>query len=375
MTERDAFTQGLVELLRSLGVTDAEIDEAEDEGVAALVSLFAERTFVPGTERLTRTEVEDRAAISRDDASAFWRALGFPDAGDDDRIFTEVDIDMLQRVRQLLTTGLIDRDVALQNTRVMGRSMAQIAAALVDTVRSRLGAEVDTPPPGLLTAAPTLLENLEQFLVYIWRRHFAAEIARTAAQMMTNEAGIAVVGFADLVGFTGLSRQLNETELAAAVSAFEATAVDRVGAHGGRVVKMIGDEVMFEAPTAKDGADIALDLIEAFADDDRLPDIRAGVAAGPAIRSQGDLFGSAPNLASRLVDQAYPGTILVSDTMHEGLTGDPDYEFRSVLPRNLKGFGRTRFYVLRRKDAEGRVPVWKLALPKLAEVTKLLDQE
>jgi adenylate cyclase len=371
----DQFTDGLVQVLRDLGVGDEEIEQATKEGAPSLVALFADHTFVPGAERLTRSEVEERAGISDEDASAFWRALGFPDVPDEEAVFTEVDVEMLMRVKQLLTAGLIERDIALQNTRVMGRAMAQIAASLVDTVRSRLGQQINAPPPALLAAAPTLLENLEHWLIYIWRRHFAAEVKRAAAQLTSNEAGTAIVGFADLVGFTGMSRQLDETELAAAVSAFEATAVDRVGAHGGRIVKMIGDEVMFETPTAKGGADTSLDLVEAFASHERLPDVRAGLAAGPAIRNQGDLFGTAPNLASRLVDQAYPGTILVSDTIHEALKDDPDYDFRGVPPRSLKGFGRTRFWVLRRKGAAENVPIWKVALPKLAEIARVLDDD
>jgi adenylate cyclase len=368
----DQLATGLVEILRNLGVPDDDIDEAAKAGAPALVSLFADRTLVPGKERLTRSEVEERAGISDEEASVFWRALGFPDVPEGERIFTEVDIEMLERVQQLLASGLIERDVALQNTRVMGRSMAMIASALVDTIRSRLDSGFDAPPPALLGAAPVMLENLDHWLVYVWRRHFAAEVKRAASQFGANEAGTAVVGFADLVGFTGLSRQLDENELAAAVSTFEATAVDRVGAHGGRVVKMIGDEVMFEAPTVKHGAEISLDLVDSFVGDERLPDVRAGLAAGPALRNQGDLFGTAPNLASRLVDQAYPGTVLVSDTIHVALDADPDYEFRGVPPRSLKGFGRTRFWVLRRTGDKRDTPVWKVTLPKIA---RLIDGE
>ena len=51
------------------------------------------------------------------------------------------------------------------------------------------------------------------------------------------------VGFADMVGFTMLSQHLGDEELAAVVSRFEELAHDTVVALGGRVVKMIGDEV------------------------------------------------------------------------------------------------------------------------------------
>ena len=59
---------------------------------------------------------------------------------------------------------------------------------------------------------------------------------------------IGVAGRVDAVGGTDL-------ELAAVVDRFETTAYDQVGAHGGRVVKMIGDEVMFEAPDPPTGVE------------------------------------------------------------------------------------------------------------------------
>ena len=62
------------------------------------------------------------------------------------------------------------------------------------------------------------------------------------------------VGFADMVGFTMLSQHLGDEELAAVVARFEALAHDTVVALGGRVVKMIGDEVMFVVPTAAGAA-------------------------------------------------------------------------------------------------------------------------
>ena len=89
------------------------------------------------------------------------------------------------------------------------------------------------------------------------------------------------VGFADMVGFTMLSQHLGDEELAAVVARFEELAHDTVVALGGRVVKMIGDEVMFVVPTAdrrrRDRAEPGRGLRR----DDLLSDVRVALAVGP----------------------------------------------------------------------------------------------
>ncbi len=349
-----------------MGVSPDEVEAAKRQGPSELVSLFIDRIFVPGTQRLTRQEVAELVGIDVDEAAAFWRALGFPDMSDDEPFFTEVDVDVLRRLLEVIKSGIVDRDMALQMTRVMGRSAAQVAAALIDIVR-RESADSDTAtelPQVLALGAPLLIDDVERWLVYVWRRHFAAEAKRAAMLIRDqDEESRAIVGFADLVGFSGISQSLDDKTLAAAVSKFEATAVDLVSRHSGRVIKMIGDEVMYEALTAREGVEIALDLVDAFASDEQLPDLRVGLAEGPATRNQGDIYGHAPNLASRLVDAAYPATILVSDSIHDLLADDPDFAFRAVRPQFLKGFGRTKFWVLRRVGQEKPRPMWKVPLP------------
>jgi adenylate cyclase len=363
------WSGALVGLLHSRGVEETAIEDAKREGQGALLALFADQAFVPGNERLTRQEVAERAGIDIEDASAFWRALGFADVPDDARMFTEVDVEVMQRVAMLLKSGFIDRELALQMTRVMGRAAAQVAAAQIDTVRAALEPSSLDALPTVLAGAPGLIEDVERWLIYVFRRHFVNEIKRVALQLEAGGEGMAVVGFADLVGFTGISQQLDEETLAAAVARFESTAVEIVGAHGGRLVKMIGDEVMFETPTVREGALIALDLVEKISSDETLPDVRVGLAAGPAIRNQGDLFGTAPNLASRLVDAAYPGSVLASDSVHDALEDEPGLIFKSVRPQHLKGFGRTRFWKLAREGHEEKRRPWQIPV-----VDDLLDR-
>jgi adenylate cyclase len=76
--------------------------------------------------------------------------------------------------------------------------------------------------------------------------------------------------------------------------------------------------------------------------------VRVGLATGPALSWEGDLFGPTVNLASRLVNLARPKTVVVSGDLGEALRDDPRFELHRVRAVRLKGIGRTRPWVLRR---------------------------
>ena len=100
---------------------------------------------------------------------------------------------------------------------------------------------------------------------------------------------------------------------------FEELSHDIVTGLGGRVVKMIGDEVMFVVESVADAARIGLDLADAYADDELLSDVRVGLAVGPVLLREGDYFGPTVNLAHRIVNIGNPGTVLVSDEFQAAL--------------------------------------------------------
>src|SRR5690606_6768945 len=75
------------------------------------------------------------------------------------------------------------------------------------------------------------------------------------------------VGFVDLVGFTALARQMTSRELDEVIERFEESAYRAVATRDGRLVKLVGDEVMFVCVDAAAACDIALTLVERFAGD------------------------------------------------------------------------------------------------------------
>jgi adenylate cyclase len=187
------------------------------------------------------------------------------------------------------------------------------------------------------------------------------------------------VGFADMVGFTMLSQHLRDDELAAVVARFEALAHDTVVALGGRVVKMIGDEVMFVVPTATGAASIGLSLAEAYAGDELLSDVRVALAIGPVLIQDGDFYGPVVNLASRLVGVANPGTVLASDEFKVALEGAGEdagrFELRALRTRNLKDIGRIQVWkVSRSGTAPGADRRRNMRWERLEGVLRELDE-
>jgi adenylate cyclase len=156
------------------------------------------------------------------------------------------------------------------------------------------------------------------------------------------------VGFADLVSYTRLSQKLEERELAALVDRFGRRSADVIAGAHGRLVKTVGDEVLFVADSAADAARIGLELAETMAEDPVLPDVRVGIATGTVLTRMGDVFGRTVNLASRLTAQAAPGTVLVDAETADALAGSPDFALDVERTRAVRGLGLVRPGTVRR---------------------------
>jgi len=355
-------------LLRNAGVPEDQVADAGRHGHLPL--LVVENLVLPEPADHDLATVVEATGLSAELITRVWRSLGFVEPRPGDRIFTDVDIDLLRTIGGLLQMGVIDDELVLQMSRVLGSSLARIAAALVDAIEPSDEA-VDGRAEGLLPqtlrdegadaggfaqVAPVLFPTLLEVMGFVWRRHVQAVArARITREHSGSDPDHMVVGFADLVGFTALSQQIGTHELAAVVERFETIAYDTVTEAGGRVVKMIGDEVMFAVGHERAAAEIALRLSETYRDDDELSDVRVGLASGPVLQREADLYGPVVNTASRIVGIAFPGTVVCAAPVREALAGDVDYSWKSIGSRNLKDIGRAQLYVLRRA-ADGERP-------------------
>jgi adenylate cyclase len=285
------------------------------------------------------------AGVDRDLAARLWLAMGFARNGDEDRQYTEDDVQALRYAGELIRTGSVEPDLLVQMTRTMASSIARIADAQLEVAVER--ARRQDPERGVLVDQ-RVVDMTPWLLGYIWRKHAEASFGRAIEAIASGEELSLTIGFADLVGFTALSQELPEHELAALVTRFESLAHETVVLRGGRVVKMIGDEVMFAIDDVRAGVDIALQLADAYSDDDELQDVRVALACGAVLQLQGDLYGPAVNLASRIVGIARPRSVVVSEAVYEQLADDAGYEWRSLRPRTFKGIGRVPVWRVRR---------------------------
>ncbi len=338
-----------------------------------------------GERHLRSREVSRGAGVSLLSARRFWRALGFPNVEETAEAFTDADVRALHEVSGLVREGLVDEHTALGLTRAIGRSVDRMASWQLQLVAELVGEQhdmreavqdvaqetastdpdADTQLPGdaglargqeVAAAVTQLADRLEPLVVYAWRRHLAAHVQRYVVEHAPNPDQQAVrrsVGFADLVSFTRVVRRLTERELATLVQRFEATASDVVASHGGRVVKTVGDEVLFVAERVPQGAAIALDIAAEMGSDPLLPDVRVGLATGPVLARLGDVYGDTVNRASRLTAVAHPGKVLVDDTTAAALNELSGFAVRALPRRALRGIGQVSPWLLTRRAARG----------------------
>ena len=133
---------------------------------------------------------------------------------------------------------------------------------------------------------------------------------------------VVALGFVDLVGSTAWAQSVNLREQNLALTRFESAAWSSAVLAGGRVVKTIGDEVFFTAPTAEAACRIGTEVCRAAADDPVLPPARGAVGIGPAIAREGDYFGPLVNLLARLAKAGAPGELVVTEAVTADLAPD-----------------------------------------------------
>lgn len=336
----------------------AEPEPATDGETQPDLSRLVEavRTNLLGDGKYTRTEVAERAGLSLDEVRALWRALGFATVEDEQRIFTDADVEALKNVQALSAVGEIDDEMMRSMTRIIGQTFARLASWQGQLVLQIIGKSPELLSDGsgervleLMSQVTPVVSDLHS---YVWRRQLSAYFARVESNTTANpgaETSLAV-GFADMADFTGFTRRSSEAELRTVLDRFETLATDVVGAHQGQIVKTIGDEVLFAADDPHDAAEIALCLIEEAAADDALPQLRAGVAFGPVVGRLGDVFGQTVNIASRLTTVARTGSILVDAGMADRLRDDDRFALHALRPVSVRGYSHLRSWRLRRAE-------------------------
>ncbi len=299
-----------------------------------------ERVVLGEPRRLTRGEVARAAGMPPERTLRLWRALGFPDVADDDPAFTLADVGALATLSALIDSGFVDPGTEASIARATGQALSRLADWQADLLAEGIGRQrrergADAVDP--VEAAEVLLPLLARTQDYVWRRHLAANIDRLLSAGTPGDRRELAVGFADLVGYTSRSRGMGGRELGAMVEAFEATATEVIARSRGRVVKTVGDGVLYTAASAVDAVEIALRLPEVWQAGDR-PPLRVGAAYGRVLTRLGDVYSPVVNLASRLTSIAPAGAVLVDQVLAGQLRGLPGYRVRPLEPVAVRGY-------------------------------------
>ena len=320
---------------------------------------------------LTRPDVLERTGVTEDRAQALWLSLGFPTPTDDDEVlFTDHDVEALRTLTDLVDGGIIAPETEFALTRSMGRSFARLAEwEITEVTMVALENAGDLDEDAIKDLVGGTLPAVEQLQNYIWRRHLASAIGRLLATSADNAVPMAV-GFADIVGFTRRSRELSPDELSAMVETFEATATAIISDHGGRVIKTIGDEILYACDDPLAAARVALLLADGHLADDAFPQLRVGAAYGAVLRRLGDVFGEPVNIASRLTSIARPGRVLVDRELAESVRPhEEEFRLRRVRGISVKGYSRLETWALKRpRGSEDRAEVAGDALDALSDL-------
>jgi adenylate cyclase len=359
--------------------------QPEDGGLPDLRSTLGalDAALLGGPRTFTLRDLATRTDSDLDRIRLFWQTLGLPHTAPDDAVFTEQDAEALDRMSGLMREHGVSLRTAVSLTRALGHTADRLALwqveALVEDLATRYALDDTTSRLLVLDRLTGLAPLLEAQLVHAWRRQLAAVAGRLAAEFGEQRTAprdvdglplARAVGFADMVSFTRRTAGLGSTDLSDFVQRFETAARDVVTSAGGRVVKTIGDAVLFVADDVATGAEVALGLARALGgelDIERergaggiaegargVTPVRVGFVWGHLLSRFGDVFGEPVNLAARLTDIADPSSVLTDPATAAMLEGDDRFVTEPQPERELAGLGQVRPVLLR--AGEGTAP-------------------
>jgi adenylate cyclase len=354
-----------LELLRYLTERGATVEQmVEAHRLGALPGVAGELVTQGGTGMVAVADIAERCGLPVSRVMRILLAAGIPVERE-----TEVPAD-LETLMSAFEQGaaLMGEEAILAFTRVLGAAANNVAEAAIALFFAELGPGTARGGPDelgrarLAEAATTVFTEVPDVLAHLVMDAF--ERAQRRAQTSRSWLGpvpsaddeadgpteVVALGFVDLVGSTAWAQTLPLRDQNLALTRFESAAWTSAVLAGGRVIKMIGDEVFFTAPTAEAACRIGLEVCRAAAQDDVLPPARGAVGIGPATPREGDYFGPLVNLLSRLVKTGAPGQVVVTEAVANDLSPDT-WALRPLEPTALRGIATpVRAFIVDRRS-------------------------
>ncbi len=333
----------LLEYLSARGATLAQL--VEGDRLTTLPAVAGDLVLATHRPTLSVEELAARCGVPVELVERVLLAAGLA-AGPDSRLPEGLDALIATFLQGV---SLMGEDAILAFTRVLGGAATTIAEAAVALFYAELGpgteregfdelarAHISERAVMAFTAIPEVLSRV--LLAQFDRATHRAALARgwEAPEEGDGPSEVVALGFVDLVGSTAWAETLSLRDQSLALSRFESAAWSATVLSGGRVVKMIGDEAFFAAPSVDDACRIGAEICQMAADDPVLPPARAAVGFGPVTPREGDYFGPLVNVVSRLVKVAAPGELVATEEAVSRLPEDR-WELRELDPQQLRG--------------------------------------
>jgi adenylate cyclase len=363
--QRDAagrFDAGDVHRIRLL-------DAFEDAGVpmdaltaasqAGAISLRYYDQLHPAPSEISARSVQAFAAGLGDGAEHLTRlftAFGIAEPEPDAHLSVEDEALIAEMLEIVVATGA--PDLALRAIRLFGegaRRATDGALGVYGEAVGRLGEDVGGLPVDdqfdrLLRPWARFARTGPALMTWLASRHLTRAIddySVVQTERILEEQGFVAarpslppaVAFADLTGFTRLTEELGDEAAAAIALRLGDAAAEAIRPRGGRVVKLLGDGVLIRFDELASSIGGSLDLLEALPAAG-LPAGHVGIAAGPLIQRDGDVFGRTVNLAARIADATPSGRVyLPAEAVEDVALGD-GLRATAVEPAELQGIGR-----------------------------------
>jgi adenylate cyclase len=343
-----AERRAVLEYLTERGATIEQMVEAHRMGT--LPDVAADLVTRGRSDVVTVDEVAARSGLPASRVMRTLLAAGIPA-----RHETEVPADLVSIMAAFeLGADLMGEEATLAFTRVLGAAANNVAEAAVALFFAQLGPGTAREGPDELsrarlaeaaTAAFVTVPDVLALLVMdaFGRAQRRAEAARSwlgssppANEEAQGPTEVVALGFVDLVGSTAWGERLTLRDQSLALARFESAAWTSAVLAGGRVIKTIGDEVFFAAPSAEAACRIGLEICRAAVGDEVLPPGRGAVGVGPVTPREGDYFGPLVNLLSRLVKAGAPGEVVATEAVVADLSPEA-WSLRPIEPAVLRG--------------------------------------
>jgi len=156
------------------------------------------------------------------------------------------------------------------------------------------------------------------------------------------EHRLAAILAADVVGYSRLVREDEAATLAAIRSLREELIAPKLAQYHGRIVKLMGDGLLAEFPSAVEAVRCAAEIQHLIREcnsespGNRRIAYRMGINIGDIVVEDDDIYGDGVNVAARLEGLAEPSGICVSRTVFDQVKHRLDLTFENVGERQVK---------------------------------------